>query len=127
MRPKESHERQRFRTLDDLLRGLGFNIPSGHGPFKLENGAEHLSAWFPKVEVWVHEDGLRVTEVEPLVRYVLSMPGLSPRDVQLDELRRIVEGEIARCGAFYITKSSGMFVAQGLARVRARVRIGVRV
>jgi len=115
MRPKESHERQRFRTLDDLLLGLGFEIPSGHGPFKLENGAEQLSAWFPKIEVRVRQDALRVTEVEPLVSYVLSMPGLSPSEAQLDDLRCIVGGEIARHGAFYITKSSGILIAQGLA------------
>ena len=40
--------------------------------FNLQNGAEQLSAWFNKVALLGYEDSLAVTEVKPLVDYLLS-------------------------------------------------------
>lgn len=99
-----------MRELDELLQSVGLDIPKGHGSFKSENGVEQLVPEFPHVEVRRHEDHLNVTEAEPIMNYILS--DLSPDDSQLGEIRRVVEGEIACHGAYYITKSSGMFIAR---------------
>lgn len=40
--------------------------------FSLENGAEQLVPWFDEVEIRRFDDSLVVTEVEPLVAYILS-------------------------------------------------------
>jgi len=99
-----------MRELDELLSRVGVTPSVAHNPFKLENGREELAAWFTDIEVCRHEDHLNVTEAEPIMNYILS--DLSPDDSQLGEIRRVVEGEIALHGAYYITKSSGMFIAR---------------
>src|SRR4051794_973233 len=44
--------------------------------FVLENGGEQLARWFADVTLDRHEDGLVVTEVDPLVAYARSMTRL---------------------------------------------------
>ena len=98
-----------MRELDELLSLVGLTISAAHNPFKLENGREELAAWFTDIEVRRHEDHLNVTEAEPIINYILS--DLSLDDCQLAGIRHAVEGEIALHGAYYITKSSGIFIA----------------
>ena len=40
--------------------------------FGLENGREQLSAYFSEVNLYVYKDALLVTEIEPLVDYILD-------------------------------------------------------
>jgi hypothetical protein len=80
----------------------------------LENGAEILARCFPSVSRLDFADGLRVTETEPLVAYMLSMTSATGlRGTTSEErLRRKTADRIARDGAIQITKSVGLFVAR---------------
>ena len=81
-------------------------------PFSLQNGADILRPHFAKVEMDQREDGLRVTNVEDLVDYVLSMASFSglkewPRDMLRERLlAQAVDGVIA------IPKEYGLFIAR---------------
>jgi len=80
--------------------------------FTLENGAEELSRWFTSVRLRRYEDGLVVTEAEPLMAYVLSgLFGSALTDDQTAAFRRFVENELAEHGAIRITKDAGLFEA----------------
>lgn len=80
-------------------------------PFSLQNGADILGPHFAQVEMDQREDGLRVTNVEDLVDYVLSMASFSglkewPRDMLRERLlAQAVDGVIA------IPKEYGLFIA----------------
>lgn len=81
-------------------------------PFSLQNGADILRPHFAQVEMDQREDGLRVTNVEDLVDYVLSMASFSglkewPREVLREKLlATAVDGVIA------IPKEYGLFIAR---------------
>lgn len=81
-------------------------------PFLLENGGEQLAHWFSSVRCERYEDGLVVTEAEPLVAYLLSSMVWAPLlDDRRAALTAYVEAEIARQGAIRISKDSGLFTA----------------
>jgi ubiquinone/menaquinone biosynthesis C-methylase UbiE len=81
-------------------------------PFTLESGGEQMAPWFSDVEVRRYDDDLVVTEVEPLLAYMLSSSGgQALTGSSRAALRALVEQEIAASGAIHITKDSGMFVA----------------
>jgi SAM-dependent methyltransferase len=85
--------------------------------FTLENGADLLSPYFEQVSLHVYEDGLHVTESEPLIDYVLSM--LSTQAAELNPthvaaIRQHVQQILAQQGAIHIEKSGGLFIAQKL-------------
>lgn len=94
--------------------------------FSLRNGAERLGRWFADVALRRREDALVVTEVGPLVAYLLSasrvrrhLGALPPSDAE----RRIaaptaaVERSLATDGGIRLSKGSGLLVAR---RVIAR-------
>lgn len=82
----------------------------GSDEFGLENGEGQLAPWFEAIEIRFQDNGLHVTEVDPLIAYVASSKRLD--EAQLSELRTLVEAEIAEKGAFDIEKKQGMFVAR---------------
>jgi hypothetical protein len=80
-------------------------------PFTLENGKAQLSPWFTNIKLYRYEDALGVTEVAPLVDYILSgwVQFLMKRQ---DQFREFVACEMeSNGGVFHITKDSGMFVS----------------
>lgn len=78
----------------------------------LENGAVQLAPWFSHVEMRPYEDALVVTEVEPLVAFVLSTRAKRIlTEEQVRKLREIVILELAQHGSIAITKATGLFVA----------------
>jgi len=79
--------------------------------FALENGHEQLAQQFAQVELQRYKDSLEVTEVEPLVNYVLSMKRSDRIETDSQRLRDIIRSEIESRGAFHITKDSGLFIA----------------
>jgi hypothetical protein len=88
--------------------------------FSLENGAEQLSPWFSEVTLRRYEDALVVTEVRPLVDYLLSGPAADKAERELDadefdrrvsELVERLERVMAREGTIHITKDTGLFIA----------------
>ncbi len=89
--------------------------------FGLENGAELLSPWFSDVTLRRYEDALFVTEVEPLVEYLLSGSAADSAvressnyefDRRVSDLVERLEQEMAREGSIHITKDTGLFVAR---------------
>ena len=78
--------------------------------FGLENGAGQLRPWFADVEREDYPDALEVTEVEPVVAYLMSMTlDVSVDDARVAGLREELAEIIARDGAFRVTKTSGLF------------------
>ncbi len=81
-------------------------------PFRLENGEEQIAKWFEHVRLHIYEDGLLVTEAEPLVAYVLSMSVTIRFDEEeIARFTAFIQQEIDRQGAIHITKSTGLFEA----------------
>jgi ubiquinone/menaquinone biosynthesis C-methylase UbiE len=80
--------------------------------FTLENGLAQLSQWFAEVKLYRYEDALEVTEVDPLVDYILSgrvgqvLVGRQPA------FREFVAREMeSHGGVFHITEAGGLFVS----------------
>jgi ubiquinone/menaquinone biosynthesis C-methylase UbiE len=95
-----------------------FSDPLG---FSLENGADQLSACFTDVTMKRYSDALAVTEVDPLVDYLLSESAADAAERRTDaeeferrvgELVELLEHELDSQGAIHITKDTGLFVAR---------------
>jgi DNA recombination-dependent growth factor C len=70
-----------------------------------------LSRWFTNIKLYRYEDALEVTEVAPLVDYILSGSAQIPVERQ-DYFREFVAHEMeSQGGTFHITKDSGLFVS----------------
>ncbi|MBN2148460.1 MAG: class I SAM-dependent methyltransferase [Anaerolineales bacterium] len=105
--------------VDDIIRRFNPDMAEarlelGPNEFTLENGAEQLSTFFPKVDMRPFENALEVTEAAPLVAYVLSMvnPSLDFSADQIASLERLVAKEIGKKRSLHITKSTGLFIAE---------------
>jgi len=100
-----------LQELDELgrrhLRSFPGNV-SAAARFGLENGREQLAPFFADVRLDRFPDGLRVTEVAPLVAHIRSRTGLD--EPGLDAVAAEAAAVIARDGAFVVTKSSGVFI-----------------
>lgn len=77
--------------------------------FSLENGADELDEYFETVERRDFDDTLRVTEPEPLVAYLLSLPGFDGEHAV--EMERRFRDRIGD-DALELTTDTGLFVAQ---------------
>jgi ubiquinone/menaquinone biosynthesis C-methylase UbiE len=80
--------------------------------FTLENGWEQLKPFFSQVTMIRYEDNLQVTEIEPILAYILSSIRASelPGDCFL-EIRNELERELDEKGSIFIRKDSGLFEA----------------
>ena len=87
----------------------GEALPTASG-FRLENGRLQLERVFESVETIRYDDDLRVTEVEPLVRYALSREEFDEDDAPA--LSRAF-AERFEDGTLEVTKDVGLFVATG--------------
>jgi len=100
---------------DDIIFGSADIRGSITQFFSRENGAEVLGHRFMRVHWHDFEDALLVTEVDPLIRYILSVPGNVRKVFAVEEmyskLHRAISDRIERDGAFRITKSAGLFIA----------------
>lgn len=86
--------------------------------FTLENGGRQLAEVFGEVTLERFVDELRITEVEPVIAYLLSMPaGKRLPAAVIDRIRDSVARRIADDGAFAVRKDTGLFVARGRAAV----------
>lgn len=77
--------------------------------FRLENGRQQLARAFEAVEVVRFDEDLRVTEVEPLVRYALSREEFE--DTDREALARAFDDRFEG-GALEVPKDVGLFVAR---------------
>ncbi len=104
-----------LREIANIVRRVEPSYRTGQVPrdiFNLEHGGDALSRWFSHVTMHEIDDGLVVTETEPLIAFILSMPVQSFMTTEkLQELRKSIDQEIKENGAIHITKSTGLFVA----------------
>ena len=104
-----------LREIGDLIRSVAPEIGDIDDlpEFRLENGKEQLSRFFPHVALHRYDDGLVVTEAEPLIAYMLSTrhSAALKRGRNLEKLIALVERQIDSSGAIHIQKDSGMFEA----------------
>ena len=87
------------------------DVTSAGTLFALENGHDQLAQHFAQVELQRYKDSLEVTEVEPLVDYILSMKRADTIEADSQRLGDLIRREIEARGAFHITKDSGLFIA----------------
>jgi len=105
-----------MQELPSLVTRFDPDLAANHGPdkneFTLENGLTQLSRWFSDVKIHRQENALSVTEVDPLVDYVLSSFWLGVDVNRRPEFKKFIEREIAdNNGVIRIKKDSGIFEA----------------
>jgi len=107
--------RAHLRTLIELVEQFDTSLQYERGfmeEFQLESGGAQLSPWFSEVTCRRYNDALLVTEVEPLVDYVMSGLDETGRH-QRAEFRRFAEQQlILHGGTIRITKDVGIFIAR---------------
>lgn len=101
-----------LKELYDLIRQVAPSTDFPAPEFLLENGAEQLAACFEQVTLHRYEDGLVVTEVDPLLAYILSGQFFEEAQNKVDDLTQLIERGIEAEGAIHITKSVGLFEAK---------------
>ena len=78
--------------------------------FTLDNGLEQLSPFFSRIEIKRYDDGLRVTEVEPLMAYIRStFKAAELSESVLANVRQGLENLLKTNGEIFIKKDSGLF------------------
>jgi SAM-dependent methyltransferase len=103
--------RAHLSELDDLLPRQGSDFGGANG-FTLENGAAQIKAYFPWVSLHRYDDGLEVTEAEPLIAYLLSeRRAIDIEEMVWADLTERLKREIERRGAIHITKNTSLFEA----------------
>ncbi len=82
--------------------------------FGLENGEKQLSESFRDIKLIKYEDGLEVTEAEPLVNYVLSFTRVKNiiNGNKINEFSEYITNILNENGKIQIKKESGMFIAE---------------
>jgi SAM-dependent methyltransferase len=81
--------------------------------FRLENGGELLEPHFSQVDLNYYEDGLEVTEVSPLVAYILSSnQSETITDEVVSKLTAYLEDKLTQDGVIKISKESCLFMAK---------------
>jgi ubiquinone/menaquinone biosynthesis C-methylase UbiE len=108
--------RNHLREFGELVRRFEPNITFKvwDRPFSLENGLDELSQWFSKVNLRKYEDSLAITEVDPLVAYVLSSISNAKSVLvgdKLVEFINFVKQELTLHGVISVTKDAGIFEA----------------
>jgi ubiquinone/menaquinone biosynthesis C-methylase UbiE len=110
----EKHMMELIKLVDRFDPTLNFSSASEHAKkFGLENGKEQLGEFFSTVTLKDFEGGLEVTEVQPLIQYILSAK-MEAKDIlageKLNDLDKYVKDAMDQNnGTFFITKASGLF------------------
>jgi ubiquinone/menaquinone biosynthesis C-methylase UbiE len=85
--------------------------------FNLGTGADRLAPLFDDVRLARYHDRLAVTEIAPLMDYVLSMhQGEAMSSAARARFRRHFHGILRSDGVIHISKDSGMFAARAAGR-----------
>ncbi len=98
--------------LDRIVPGMKtFNLQARR--FALENASDYILPVFGNSSVLMYPDSLRVTEVEPLLRYLASMFSLAESNLlpNIAAVQEVIQREIDRHGHFHIGKSVGLVCA----------------
>ncbi len=106
----ESH----LKELSDLIGKFDSQLTTWGGvsaSFTLENGTPQLSEWFPRVTLYRYQDALDVTEVDPLVEYVLSGSAAGILGEKPIRFRQFVARQMrSQNGVIHITRQASLFV-----------------
>ncbi len=108
----DAHMREVHKLRLDLLPGLE-QARMGLA-FTKENGRDQLQPFFSNIVWHEYPDRLEVTEVEPLIAYLLS---IQPDEIEIDDARlsavaQQIQEVFDRDGAYVIEKSVGLFVCR---------------
>jgi ubiquinone/menaquinone biosynthesis C-methylase UbiE len=101
-----------LRELDELLAACAPEVEPQNARigFSLDNGTEQLRPWFANLTRSDYPDALEITEVEPLIAYILSTPAKETlEEEQLACLRETAIKRITTEGAVRVRKELGMF------------------
>lgn len=79
--------------------------------FTLENGRKQLEQYFTDISCETQNNNLLVDDIEAIYNYVYSYPGNAPCILEQkgDKFRALLQHEMEKKGAIFITKSTGMF------------------
>jgi len=103
-----------MRALRDIIRDLDAAADVSHAgrTFSLENGKALLELMFVDVRRTLRDDNLAVTDVEPLLDYILSMDRSEKLAADPGILRHELQTRLTRGGSIQIEKSVGFFSAR---------------
>ena len=105
-----------LKELNEIINGFdpSYKVENQTRSFEIENGEQQLSKYFKEVDCNEFPDGLRVTEVEPLVDFTLSLWSINQEffHEHLDAYRLYLQQMIDANGCFEISKSTGVFVSR---------------
>lgn len=102
--------------LDNFDSRIDFALSSIGQAFGLETGKDKLCEFFQTVEIERYEDSLHITEVQPLVDYVLSSQGIGNVNEiivgdKVMEFKNYLTRILAVKGYIDIKKDVGMFIS----------------
>lgn len=112
-----TNSREHMQALMDLIGELDPGVDTTHSGYRftLENGEAPLRAAFDSVELRLFDDSLHVTQGQPLLDYILSMP-LPFRRLRTVEGQAAafahIQRRIAEFGSIDIGKRAGVFVCK---------------
>jgi len=90
----------------------GMDFVSFGSPFTLENGLDQLKASFSPVTLSRYPDRLEVTEIKPIIAFILSTSHAAEvSEENLAKLEHKLEQELKEKGKISIQKDSGLFEA----------------
>lgn len=111
-----SYSSRHMHEIRDLVRLFDNHISLSQGHlyerFGLENGQSLLSPVFSSVRLLRYEDGLRITDPQPLIEYILSCHGNQNQYLvnRYKEFQSFVKEQVGN--EFYVTKDAGIFVCR---------------
>lgn len=103
-----------LKEIANWIRQVGHktDFESFGSPFNLENGQEQLEQFFSQVAQSRYPDNLQVTEVKPIIAFILSTSHATEiSEEKLERLRSDLEKELKEQGKIFVTKDSGLFEA----------------
>jgi len=107
---------EHLKQLDELMLQLHPDMGNADHftkPFRLENGGNQLSPYFIDIKIHPYDDALQVTEVEPLIDYLVSGIAYSEIDPErFEKFRTFLQQQIDEKGSIHISKETGLFEAR---------------
>jgi len=106
----DDHMKQMMKKVQDAHKDKMWEFYKN--PFTMQSGMDQLKPYFPNVYVLQYEDGLKVTEVEPIMAYIRSsIRAMGLSEDELKNIRNSFEQELTEKGFIFITKELGLFRA----------------
>jgi len=103
-----------LKEIADWIRRVnpGTDFTSFGSPFTLENGLEQLKQFFLQVTLSRYQDSLQVTEVKPIIAFILSTSHAAELlEEELAKLESELGQELKEKRGIFIRKDSGLFEA----------------